>query len=85
MSIIKTAFVASVLSLAVVATASAQYDEKIHPNGDYMPMAAASSALPAPIGQTRANGDYVPMAAPSGLPAPIGETPANGDYVPTAR
>jgi hypothetical protein len=85
MSIIKTALVASVLSLAVVATASAQYNEKIYPNGDYVPMAAPSSALPAPIGQTRANGDYVPMAASSGLPAPIGETPANGDYVRTER
>lgn len=81
MSIIKTALVASALSLAVVATASAQGQEKRTPQGNYLPTPAPSSTLP-PVGQTPANGDYAPAAAPSATVPPAGETPANGDYAP---
>jgi len=70
MSIIKTALVASVLSLAVVATASAQYDEKIYPNGDYLAIPTPSASQPLPAGRATIDGQY-------------GETTLNGNYVPT--
>lgn len=85
MSIMKTALIASALSLAVVATASAQGQEKMGPQGNYAPMAAPPSAMPAPVGQTPANGDYKNQPTPPGQPAPVGQTPANGDYKATGK
>ena len=69
MSIIKTILVASALSLGVIATASAQYDEKTTSNGDYvaMPTPSTSAALRSgptvdgQFGETTLNGNYVPM------------------------
>jgi hypothetical protein len=85
MSIIKTALVATALTLAVVATAIAQGNEKTGPTGNYLPT-PTSSGQPAPVGQTPANGDYKnEPVPPPGTPAPIGQTKANGDYQPTGK
>lgn len=85
MSIIKTALVASALSLAVIGTACAQGQEKTGPSGNYLPT-PAPYGQPAPVGQTPANGDYQAVpTAPSGQPAPIGQTKANGDYQPKGK
>ena len=85
MSIMKATLLASALSLAVVATAGAQGQEKTGPNGNYVPTPAPSAAMPAPVGQTPANGDYKNQPTPSGQPAPVGQTKANGDYQPTGK
>ncbi len=86
MLMIKTALIASALSLTVVVAASAQGQEKTGPEGNYLPSAAPSSAMHAPVGQTPANGDYKNQPAPSsGMAAPVGQTPANGNYKPAVK
>ena len=86
MLMIKTALIASALSLTVEVAASAQGQEKTGPEGNYLPSGAPSSRMTAPVGQTPANGDYKKQAAPSSaMHAPVGQTPANGDYKPTVK